>query len=447
MKMRSKTGLLFFLLQLCCGLLFFGQGSSQVPLDLQEALRLAKQNNLKLKQQQAGEQVARLQELVQKAQRLPSLDFSATSSYVSEINEIDLSKTIGIQNRRVALGGHDRSELMLGLQQPIFTGFRLESQVDLAKNASMSEELKFDILANEIYHQVYLVFYQAQDLYNSQRILETSLKRLQIQLQQVRNLFDAAQVMAFDTLQVYNQALSVKIELADNRLATKLTNLQMARLLDLPRVRPIAEVHLARPAGVVTPLQDLEAQALSMRPELKSVRLAQQAALIQQKLVRSSYFPNIFASANFHYAKPGLDPVANSWMDYYSVGVKLQWNLWRWKGDQKKVQTFQVHYNRLTLEERELLRTVEYEVEESFEKLQFSLQELELAEELQAQQEERYRIVSVQHRNGIASTNDLVTAETDLTRAALQTHRATIKYYIFLANLKKAVGTIAQLQQ
>ncbi|MFQ5824764.1 MAG: TolC family protein [bacterium] len=444
MKKYSKLLVLFSSLQLFFSCLITKEAYSQIPLDLEEALRLAQQNNIKLKQQQASERVARLEELVQKVQRLPSLDFSVTSSYLSEINEIDLSQTIGIPDKRVALGGHDRSELILGVRQPVFTGFRLQSQVDLAKNATLSEQSKFEGLANEIYHQVHLLFYKAQSLHNQRKILQASLKRLNIQLEQVRNLYYAAQVMAFDTLQVYNQTLSVKIELGNNLLATKLTNLQMARLLDLKAARPIADKPLHHPSRDAIDLKQLKAEAFQKRPELKSVRLAQQGTLIQQKLARSYYYPTIFTHANFHYAKPGLDPVTNHWMDYFSVGVNLQWNLWRWQGDQKRIEEFQVQYNQLSLEERELLRTIEYEVEESFEKLNFSLQELQLAEKLQAQQAERYRIISVQHQNGIASTNELITAETDLTQAELQTQQALIKYYIFLANLSKAVGTIQE---
>ena len=434
----------FFLIQIQFCHFVTAKGFSQTPLDLQEALQLAKQNNLQIKKQEQSQKLAELEELVQKAQRLPLLDFTISSSFFSEIQEIDLSQTIGIPERRVELGGHNRSELMIGVRQPIFTGFRLRSQIDLAKTSTLSEQVKMDFLSNEIYHRIYILFYKAQSLYNQRNILESSLKRLDVQLEQVRNLYSAAQAMAFDTLQVYNQTLSIKIELKKNQLNTRLTSLQMARLLDLPEVRPIREIELVRAGGDDISLENLKVQAVQNRPELRTVRLSQQGALIQQKLARSNYYPSIFANANYHYAKPGLDPVANNWMDYFTVGLNLRWNLWRWQGDQKRVEEFQVQYNRITLEERELLRTIEYEVEESFENLKFSLQELELAEELQTQQSERYRIVSVQHENGIASTNDLITAETDLTQAELQTQQALIQYYIYLANLKKSIGVIVE---
>lgn len=441
MKVCKNLKLLILLLQ-CSFCLFKNEGGWAQPLDLPEALRLGHQRNLQLRKQAESETAAHLEEWVQKAKRLPALDFSISTSYFSEINEIDLSQTIGIADRRVALGGHDRSEILLGVRQPIFTGFRLRAQTDLAKNSTLSEEAKFDAISNEVFHQIHLLFYKAQSLYNQRKILEASQKRLNTQLQHVRNLFEAAQAMAFDTLQVYNQTLTIKIQTENNHLQIDLTNLQMARLLDLAPGRPILEVEIERPTAEWSGLVQLKNQALMNRPELKSLRLAQDGVLLQEKLVRSAYFPAVFGQAAFHYAKPGLNPVANEWMDYFSVGVNLQWNLWRWQGDQKKVEAVRVLHNRLKLEERELLRSIEYEVEEHFAELKHSLRQWRLAEQLRDQQAERYRIVSVQHQNGVASTNDLITAEADLTQAELRSRQALIKYYLKIADLRKATGTI-----
>jgi outer membrane protein TolC len=429
------------------GGLNFSAGWAQAPLSLDEALQLAKKNSLQLKAQAENERAAQLEEWVQKANLLPALDLSFSSTYFSRVNEIDLRETLGIPQARVELGGRDRSELSMGVRQPIFTGYRLRGRVDLAKNSKLSEATKLEVVSNEIFHRIHQLFYKAQSLYTQRKILEASLQRLNVQLENVRNLFAAEQAMAFDTLQVYNARLSTNIELENNQLNIRLAHLQMARLLDLPEVRPIAEVELPRPPGEWADLQRLQNEAAQKRPELASVRLAQQGIGIQQRLARANYFPAVYGQANFHYAKPGLNPVVNEWMEYFSAGVNLQWNLWRWGGDQKKVEEFQALQNRLQLEERDLQRSIAYEVADGFENLQFSLEQWQLAEELQAQQAERYRIVSVQHQNGVASTNDLVTAEADLMRAELQTHQALIGYYINQANLKRAVGAIGETIQ
>ncbi|MFQ5651647.1 MAG: TolC family protein [bacterium] len=432
---------------LLCGLLWtcgVPTLAAQQVLTLQEALQRARRNNLQIRQQGENARMAQLQELVQKSRRLPALDLSVNSVYFSEVNEIDLSRTIEFVDRKVQLGGHERSELLLSVRQPVFTGFRLQSQVELAKNATSSEQARIDLLSNEVYHQVYLLFYQSQNLFNQKLLLQASLDRLHIQLQNVRNLFAAAQVMAFDTLRVYNQTLAVNIDLEKTGLAARLTRLQMALLLDLQPPVQIAKIDLPRPEAPPYELQPLLNEAHSKRPELAGVRLALRGASIQRKLARAAYLPTVFAAGTLHYARPGLDPVANNWMDYFSVGIDLRWNLWRWRADRRSVEKLDVLANRLSLQERELVQRIEFQVKESVEKLNFSLQQLDLAEELQAQQAERYRIVSMQHQNGVASTNDLISAETDLTRTELQTQQALVQYYIYLCDLKKAVGSIAE---
>ncbi|RMD92036.1 MAG: TolC family protein, partial [Calditrichaeota bacterium] len=156
---------------------------------------------------------------------------------------------------------------------------------------------------------------------------------------------------------------------------------------------------------------------------------------------------NIMAFANFHYAKPGLDPVANSWMTYFTTGISLQWNLWRGGNDRRKIENLIIQNEKLHLEEEDLKRMIDTEVEESFENLQISLKNYHLSLELKNQQAERYRIVSNQYENGLASTLDLVTAELDLTRAELQTQQALSNYYMNLAKLKKAAGILHPLNE
>lgn len=104
----------------------------------------------------------------------------------------------------------------------------------------------------------------------------------------------------------------------------------------------------------------------------------------------------------------------------------------------------EVEYARFTLEERELMRAVEYEVERSWENMKFAVRQISLAEQLLAQQQERYRIVSTQQREGVATTNDVIVAEAELTQAELQLQRALIQYYVSQSEMRLATGAIAE---
>ena len=309
----------------------------------------------------------------------------------------------------------------------------------------MDEQTREQILFNEICYRVYALVYAGQRITNQTGIFAASVRRLEIQLRNIRNFYEAGQVLAFDTLQVYNQKLSVNIELENTRLAKRLNDLRLAQLLNLHERVEVAPLTLGKPESDQKQVYDeVIRQAHAKRPELISMNLARQRINLQRKIAQANYLPSIYAQGAFHYAKPGLDPVSNEWMNYFSAGLALQWNLWRWHGDRHKVEQLQIAGNRWSLQEQQLLNDIEFEVRESLENLSFSLDQLRLAENLHAQQAERYRMVSTQQQNGQASTNDVVTAETDLTRAELQKEQALVQYYLNLAGLQRATGTIGE---
>lgn len=431
---------------LLLALLFWGNRvSAQTPLGLEEALRLAWQNNLQIKQQQQREANARLEIDIRRGQRLPSLDFVGATSYTDEVAKFDLPQSLtGGRLVQIELGGHDRTDLSLGLRQPLFTGGRLRTQVALAENALESEQARRELLQHQTAYYVHQLFYQAQALKQQRKIQESSRQRLHVQLEQTRSLFRAAQVLAFDTLQVYNQTLQLDIEAEQNQRDQRLLDLQLARALDLPEVRPIAEATLDKPGTTYPNLDSLKQAALQRRPELSSVRLGQSATQLSRKLAIAAFYPNLNAEASYHYAKPGLNQVANEWMRYGMIGVNLQWNLWRGQQDRHRAQQAEAEFSRLTLQERELLRSITYEVERSWENLRFAGRQITLAEQLLAQQQERYRIVTAQQREGVATTNDVVVAENDLRQAELQLQRAVVQYYFSQSELRLATGSITE---
>ncbi|MCG3120480.1 MAG: hypothetical protein ALAOOOJD_03212 [bacterium] len=424
-------------------------GRAQTPLTLEEALQLAQQNNLQLQKQQQKQKIAELEVATKRGQRLPALDFSALASYTDEIAKLDLPlEKLGLPlppnftAPRVELGGHDRTDIALGVRQPIFTGAKLRTQVEVAKTMLAVEQSRLAVMQQQTAYQVYLLFYQAQSLKKERKIQEASLARLSVQLQQARSLFSAAQVMAYDTLQVYNQALQLRIQLDQNQRDQRLVALQMARLLNLPETRAIVELDLSEPAAFVTPLDHLKRSAVQHRPELSGVRLAQRSAQLSRKLAQANFLPDIGAEAKYHYGKPGLNQVTNQWMDYTTVGVSLQWNLWRGNQDRRRIEAAEVEQQRLTLEEREWLNAINYEVERSWENADFAVKQIHLAERLLAQQQERYRIVTTQQGEGVATTNDVIVAEADLTQAELQLQRARIQYYLSQSEILLATGTL-----
>lgn len=416
---------------------------AQAPLSLSEALDLARQQNLSLRQQEQMQKLAELEVAIRHGQRLPSLNILGRTSYTSEVAKFDLpTQLTGGRQLQIELGGHDNTTLTLGVLQPLYTGGRLTSQARLAETVRDLEGARRDLLDQRVAYQIHLLFYQAHNLRQEAAIQQASYRRLQTQLDQTRSLFQAAQLMAFDTLRVHNQAMQVQILLDGNARDQQVLLLELARTLDLDAPRPLATLALPPPDAEPLPLDSLQQRALRLRPELQAMRLKLQSAELKKRLAQSAFYPTIEAELGYNIAKPGLNQVANEWMDFARAGINLQWNLWRGNQDRNRVQQANVEREQFSLEEREVLRTVAFEVERSWENMQHARRQVELARRLLAQQQERYRIETIQQQQGLATTNDLLIAEADLTQAELQLERAVIAYYVAEVEMKLATGHI-----
>ena len=71
----------------------------------------------------------------------------------------------------------------------------------------------------------------------------------------------------------------------------------------------------------------------------------------------------VSAFASLRYGKPGVDQVSNEWMDYYTAGLSLQWNLWSWGGDRARVEQQEVAARGLAEQEAKLKNDVEQQLQ------------------------------------------------------------------------------------
>ena len=189
-------------------------------------------------------------------------------------------------------------------------------------------------------------------------------------------------------------------------------------------------------------LTDYQKQAISQRPELQQIVALQQAQTFRMKALTSAYYPQVYSSFSYHYARPGINFFEDQWMDYYVAGVNLQWNLWSWKKDQRKVQQAKLEVQRLELQHQQLIQDIFYQVKEAYQHLQTTLRQIQLQQKLVAQEKERYRITEEKYQQGQATTLDISAAENELTKAQLEQQKNYITYLQYRLQLNFATGII-----
>jgi outer membrane protein len=413
---------------------------NQHLLSLAEAIDLGKSNNLSLAQQAERINQARANLNIKKAGYFPTLTAGGLFNYLSDIPELNLPLGLGA-------GGPSEVkiyDLSMQIQQPLFTGFRVRNQVNAADQDFKYSESQLQEVQNQIIFQITQIYYAAQLNLLQQKVYNTSLQRSQNNLYLAKNLFNAGQLRAIDTLTVSNQLFHLETSLNKLRhdYAVFLTQLEL--ILNTARVAGVQTFSTTDLLVNLEALSVYEEQALQNRPELQQVHYQIQSQNFLKKGIQSAYYPQLYASATFHYFYPDVEILKKQWTDLYLIGLNLKWELWN-RGRVKN-QSRQISYaiNILTTEQEKQIKTIKKEVKQGYQILLSDRDQIQFAQKVLQQEKQRYQITRYQFEQGLATTLDLKDAEEEFTAAELQLHLNYIKWLHDKAYIYYVTGTIKQ---
>ena len=168
-------------------------------------------------------------------------------------------------------------------------------------------------------------------------------------------------------------------------------------------------------------------------------KVMQQAALTA---ANGGWYPAVVLSANLDYARPNarIIPPKDQWETTWDVGVQLQWNIWDWfataaQADQARAQLTQAEAALHLVHD-----TVALEAAQSYFTLQEAVERIAAAELGRKQATESHRIMSERFSQGLASSTDLLDAETALLQARLTETQAITEVAIQRERFRKSLG-------
>ena len=409
---------------------------SQENLTLQEAWSIALKNNYTIQQQEKLIEKANEEISIQKTDYYPSL---STSAIFARANFDKLPFNIPNASGKVGI-----DLFSLSLTQPIFSGFRTKNLVESAHEGLVVQKIQKNIVQNTVLLQVGILFYDIQSNLLQQSALQASINRINNQLERIKNLYLSDQATPFDTLEIANRKLKVENQLAIFEDTEKILQSNMRYLLNeeqLGKIQPLAVTH----EDFLIDGQDINLQyALQSRPELARISTRKRAQYSYSEVLKARYYPQLSASLAYNYMKPTGDILKNEWTNFYSIFVNLQWELWNWKRDAKKVQQARLDLENLDLEELQLTQDIRHQVKIAYQHLLSSKKNIKLQERLVDQEKQRYNITENRYNQGLATFLDLNSAELALTEAETQLHKNFITWYKNKLQLDFATGNISQ---
>ncbi len=450
MKKKAVTTIL-------CALILLVSGTQAAALTLKEAVELGLKKRATIKEANYKHQVSKEKVREARGAFLPSLDLGYTVSRTRVKGMFDISDygdQLSLKSPEEGAGtGNPLSDFTMNYDETettsafsimarynLFKGF---GDLNALKAAQFAEEASKEMVnarKADVIYGVRLAYFNALQARSFMGVAKKAVAMLKQQLSDSR-------VMYKEGMLTKNDLLEVKVELASAKqkeISAK-ANYQKAldslkRAIGLPLSQKITLQEETLTPVDVNDYQNLRNQFLDRRSELRYYRkmiLAAQKGVAAEK---ARFFPRI--DLNLSYNKIGenafLEGRDNGVTSITSGMVAMRFNLFRGERDYAKVR--QARYRELALEEeyQEAQEEMLLQLNHAIRDYKVARDRLKVAREALAQAKEYHRTTTVQVKNGLKTTSDLLDARYYLTRAQYQERLA---YY----NLQKAIASILRI--
>jgi outer membrane protein len=390
-----------------------------------------------------------------RASRLASVRFVSGYTRLSEVPPFEvhlpLPPSLGVPSTFVVSPNYfDNYALKLAVQQPLFTGFRLESTQKMAGlNAAAAEQ---DLVRDrtETAFVVRSAYWSLVKARESRRVIEENVGQVKAHLADVRNFFDQGTLTRNDVLKVEVQLSSVELARLDAQNAEELAAVWLNNLIGSPldqEIEPATSVESlasAAESGLEesTGFTGLLEKASSARPELLSLGLRVRAGEAGVRVAESGWYPQISLTGNVYSLKPNprLLPSQNRFYGTWDVGVTLSFDVWNWKMTSYQTGEAKAQLAQALDALGQMRDSVAVEVRQSWLTFRESRQRIGLAKLGVEQSAENLRESRERFQQGVVLNTDVLDAETALLQARLSYTQALVDSELARARLIKAAG-------
>jgi outer membrane protein len=337
----------------------------------------------------------------------------------------------------------DNYSARLSVQQPIFTGYRIRGNADIADFTAQATQKEYDRDKRDLALGVKSTYWNLKKALEVQRVVDENVEQVKAHLKDVQSYLKQGLTTNNEVLKVQVQLSDVQLRQIDARNNVQLATISLNNVIGLPldtRIQLTTDlVHAHR---VFEALPELIRIAQSRRPELHSMQYRVQAGDAAVSIAQSGWWPQVYLVGNYVSARPNqrIFPSQDVFKDTWDVGVAVSLDIWNWgatlrQTDQAKAQLEQARDGLGQLQD-----AITLEVTRDFLNLHRGEERILVAEQGVKQAEENYRVTSGKFKQGLALNSDLLDAEVALLQAKMNYTQAVADYELAEASLQRSVG-------
>jgi len=413
-----------------------------LKLTLDEAIARAEQNSHRVAELLAGVEAAAAAEAGRRADDMPIVAVRGWYTRTNHVKAFAVLRPI-LPPQVLYPDVPDNYHARLDLQWPIYTGGR-SNALERAAHAER-EAASFDVAAAraDLRLEATRAFWALVTARQTQEVLARSLDSIDAHVAELRARLDQGLIPP-------NELLSAEAQQSRQRLlAIDAQNLRGIAEADLRRVIGEDDPRSIEPAAPLDPPAQTEADVAALvaaprrvRPERAALDNRVEAARERETAASAAAKPHVSIAGGYDYARPNpsIFPRADEWNDSWDVSVNLRWSLW--DGGRRRAEEASAAAGTRALLARtsEFDRNLAFEIEQRRLQAQSAHAAIAAAEDGVRAAVEARRVVGERFNAGVATSAEVLDAQTDVLQAELTRTRAIADARLALARLDRALG-------
>ena len=410
-------------------------------LTLQDSIDMALKRNVSVHSAREGVKASEAKKNEAFTGFLPRFSTSYSYSRLNEPPQVKLSIT-GYQP--VETGTEDNYNWFVELRQPLFTGGRILSTYQTSKiglDISRVEELS--TIQNIILETKAAYF----NILRAEKLLvvaKQSVEQRTAQRDLSKEFFDVGLIPK-------NDLLTAEVELANgNQLLVRAENgLEIARakfntILRREINEPVNVEDILKYEPYEKTLEECFRVAAERRPEIKSSSLKVDQAKKQVDLAASDFYPSVNLSGKYGRFGDEANLRGSIYQDpeNWSVLAVASWDFWEWGKTKYNRDYYQSRRQQAQDALTDVRDQVALDVKDAYLSMKVAEKRIGVTGKSIEQADENLRIYQERYRVQVATSKDVLDAQTLLVRARADYYDALSEYQIALARLERSMGVI-----
>lgn len=380
------------------------------------------------------------------ALRLPNLKFVGGYTRLSDVPPfaVTLPAQLGGNSFTLAPSVLNNYAMKVSLEQPLFTGFKLDAASAAADYSAKAYEQEYARSKSDLVYNVRLAYWNLFKARELKKVTDENLEQVKAHLKDVELMLEQGMATMSDVLNVQVQLSDAQLRQIEADNNVQLAMISLNNTIGIPlQTSIVIDSDITHTASAnYANLNSLMERAMEKRPELKAMEYRVRAAEAGVTAAKAGWWPQIFLSANYNYNRPNqrIQPMQDMFKDTWDVTLGVSLDIWNWGKTLHQTDQAGAQYEEAKDALTQVRDQITLEITQAYLTLNQAKERTVVAEMGVQQAQESYRVTNKRFKEGLAQNSDMLDAEVALLTAKTKYTQALVDYELAEARLQRVIG-------